>query len=83
MVAEVVADHRLLSPAEFAAVGLPLRPLPFDSCLCLEVKSIRSILFYFILDFAVSWISMSWSNYLLKRQEECFSFGFLKYIITV
>lgn len=38
VVAEMVADHRLLSPAEFPAVGLPLSPLPFDSCLCLSVK---------------------------------------------
>lgn len=33
LVAEIVADHRLLSPAEYAAVGPPLSPLPFDSCL--------------------------------------------------
>lgn len=33
LVAKMVADHRLLSPAEYAAVGPPLSPLPFDSCL--------------------------------------------------
>lgn len=39
LVAEMVADRRLLSPAEYAAVGPPLSPLPFDCCLGLEVKS--------------------------------------------
>lgn len=33
VVAEMVADRRLLSPGEFAAVGPPLSPLPFHSCL--------------------------------------------------
>lgn len=33
VVAEVAVNHWLLSPAEFAAVGPPLSPLPFDSCL--------------------------------------------------
>lgn len=39
VVAEVVVDHRLRSPAEFAAVEPPLSPLPFDSCLGLWVNS--------------------------------------------
>lgn len=39
VVAEVVADRWLLLKAEFAAVGPPLSPFPFDSCLGLEVRS--------------------------------------------
>lgn len=38
VVVEVVAD-RLIPPAKFAAVGPPLSPLPFESCLGLRIHN--------------------------------------------
>lgn len=39
IVVEVVADRRLIPPAKFTAVGLPLSPLPFESCLGLRIHN--------------------------------------------
>lgn len=39
IVVEVVADHGLIPPAKFTAVGLPLSPLPFESCLGLQIHN--------------------------------------------
>lgn len=39
VVVEVVADHQLIPPAKFTAVGLPLSPLPSESCLGLRIHN--------------------------------------------
>lgn len=55
-VAEVVADHRLPPPAELAAVGPPLSPLAFDSCLGLWINTGIQPMQPWFLFFRLTWI---------------------------